>query len=153
VTPIRTVAPADLPVLAKLHAQSFPEAWDETALAKLIAAPGATALIAEPDLGFVLIRNVADEAEILTICVVQAVRRAGLGLALLQAAAAKAAQLGAKAMFLEVVTGNDAAKALYSRGGFAAVGTRKAYYQGKDALVMRASLPLALAVGKPEKTL
>ncbi len=152
-TPIRAVDPADMPVLARLHAESFPEAWDTAALASLLASPGGAALIAEPDLGFVLIRTVADEAEVLTICVAQTARRAGLGRALLQASAAKAAQLGVKAMFLEVVTDNEAAKALYSRCGFAAVGTRKAYYQGKDALVMRASLPLSLAVGKPEKTL
>ena len=48
-------------------------------------------------------------------------------------------------MFLEVVTDNEAAKALYYRCGFRAVGTRKAYYQGKDAAVMRADLPLAYA--------
>jgi ribosomal-protein-alanine N-acetyltransferase len=145
VTRIRAVTPTDLPVLARLHALSFPEAWGEAALAGLIGAPGAAGLIAEPNLGFVLIRTVADEAEVLTICVANAERQSGIGAALLQAAAARAAEAGAKTMFLEVVTDNEAAKALYDRCGFYAVGTRKAYYQGKDALVMRASLPLAYA--------
>ncbi len=152
-TQIRAVTAADLPVLARLHAASFPEAWDEAALAELIAAPGAAALIAEPDLGFVLIRTVADEAEVLTICVADRARRVGVGAALLQAGAAQAAEVGAKTMFLEVVTDNEAAKALYNRCGFAIVGTRKAYYQGKDALIMRAGLPLALTVGNAGKTL
>jgi ribosomal-protein-alanine N-acetyltransferase len=145
VTRIRAVTVTDLPVLARLHALSFPEAWGESALADLIGAPGAAGLIAEPNLGFVLTRTVADEVEVLTICVANAERQSGIGTALLQAAATKAAEVGAKAMFLEVVTDNEAAKTLYYRSGFRAVGTRKAYYQGKDALVMRADLPLAYA--------
>jgi ribosomal-protein-alanine N-acetyltransferase len=143
VTRIRTVTATDLPVLARLHALSFPEAWGESALAELIGAPGAAGLIAEPNLGFVLVRTVADEAEVLTICVANAERQSGIGAALLQAAAAKAVEAGAKTMFLEVVTDNEAAKTLYYRCGFRTVGTRRAYYQGKDALVMRADLPLA----------
>jgi ribosomal-protein-alanine N-acetyltransferase len=139
------VIAADLSVLANLHARSFSESWDEKALKNLIASPGAAALIADPNLGFVLIRTAADEAEVLTICVADAARRAGLGAALLQASARKATEVGAKAMFLEVTADNEAAKSLYKRCGFFTVGERKSYYQGKDALVMRAGLPLALA--------
>jgi len=153
VTAIRAIAPADMPILAKLHAQSFAEAWDEKALTGLIDAPGALGLIAEPAQGFVLVRTVADEAEVLTICVANAVRRLGLGTALLRAAAAKASPAGAKTIFLEVAADNEAAKALYARHGFTAVGMRKAYYRGKDALILRADLPLVLAVGNPGKTL
>jgi ribosomal-protein-alanine N-acetyltransferase len=149
---IRAATSADLPVLARLHAQSFAEVWDEKALAELLASPGTVALIADLD-GFILIRIVADEAEILTICVAIDAQRRGVGAALLQAAALKAAEAGAAAMFLEVVVDNEPAKALYGRYGFRAVGTRKAYYQGKDALVLKATLPLALAMGKAGKTL
>jgi ribosomal-protein-alanine N-acetyltransferase len=145
VTQIRAVTAADLPILADLHARSFPEAWDAAALGNLIAAPGTVGLIAEPSTGFVLIRTVVDEAEVLSICVADTARRAGVGAALLQASAHKAAGAGAKAMFLEVVADNEAAKALYLSNGFRDVGRRKAYYQGKDALVMRVDLPLALA--------
>lgn len=150
-TSIRAVVTADLPVLAELHARSFPEAWDEKSLGDLMATPGCVGLIAEPDRGFILIRTVADEAEILTICVAERARRSGFGGKLLQAAVAKAAEAGARTMFLEVVADNEPAKALYNRHGFAAVGVRPAYYQGRDALIMR--VPLALAVGKPGKTL
>ena len=152
-TVLHAITAADLPALAKLHGQSFVEAWDAQALAGLIAAPGAIGLIAEPAFGFILVRTVADEAEVLTICVANSARRSGVGAALLQAGAAKAAEMGAKTMFLEVVTDNDAGKALYTRHGFAEVGSRKAYYQGKDALIMRAALPLVLAVGNANKTL
>jgi ribosomal-protein-alanine N-acetyltransferase len=153
VTAIRGITAADLPVLAALHARSFPEAWDQKSLADLIAAPGTVGLIAEPDQGFILIRTVADEAEILTICVAERVRRSGVGGALLRAAAGRAAEAGAGTMFLEVVADNEPAKALYNRHGFAAVGVRYAYYRGRDALIMRAGLPLTLAVGNAGKTL
>jgi ribosomal-protein-alanine N-acetyltransferase len=153
VTSIRVITAADLPVLARLHAESFPQAWNENALAALIASSGAIGLIAAPDMGFILIRTVADEAEILTVCAAQTARRTGVGSALLRAAAIKATEAGAKTIFLEVVADNEPAKALYNRHGFAAVGTRHAYYQGRDALIMRAGLPLALAMGKAGKTL
>jgi ribosomal-protein-alanine N-acetyltransferase len=151
VTSIRAITAADLPSLAELHARSFPEAWDERALADLLATPGCFGLLAGSEQGFILIRTVADEAEILTICVAEKARGSGIGGVLLRAAAAKAAEAGAQTMFLEVVADNAPAKALYNRHGFAAVGTRHAYYQGRDALIMRA--PVALAVGNAGKTL
>jgi ribosomal-protein-alanine N-acetyltransferase len=59
----------------------------------------------------------------------------------LQAAIARARELGAEAMLLEVGTDNPAALALYAGLGFAKVGMRKGYYHGRDALVLR--LPLS----------
>jgi ribosomal-protein-alanine N-acetyltransferase len=44
-------------------------------------------------------------------------------------------------MFLEVASGNQAARALYERAGFIRVGRRARYYpNGGDALVLRADL-------------
>jgi ribosomal-protein-alanine N-acetyltransferase len=48
-------------------------------------------------------------------------------------------------MFLEVGTENPAALALYAGLGFAKVGTRKGYYDGRDALVLRLPLPAKFA--------
>ena len=44
--------------------------------------------------------------------------------------------------FLEVAKDNEAAQKLYSGLGFKPVGLRKAYFDGKDAQVMKATLPL-----------
>ena len=88
-----------------------------------------------------LARVAAEEGEILTLAVAPAVRGKGLGRALLQAAITHARALGAQTMFLEVGVDNPAALALYTALGFAKVGNRKAYYNGRDALVLR--LPLA----------
>src|SRR6204780_3077030 len=78
--------------------------------------------------GMILARVAADEAEILTIAVDPGRRGRGLGSALLRAAMARAAALGAGAMFLEVAVSNAAARALYARHGFAEAGLRRQYY-------------------------
>lgn len=125
--------------LAALHAACFARAWDARTLSEMLAAPGIFAF-AHAD-GFVLGRAAADEAEILTLAVAPHARGQGLGRALLQAAINRARELGATTMFLEVGADNPAALALYAGLGFAKVGQRKAYYEGRDALVLR--LPLA----------
>jgi ribosomal-protein-alanine N-acetyltransferase len=138
---LRALVAEDLAGLAALHARCFPEApWTRNALALLLAQPGTTALLAERDghlLGFVLLRQAADEAEILSLGVDPAVRRRGLARRLL---AAGEAWLGAGTarLFLEVAAGNTAALALYRRLGFRPVGRREQYYaDGGDALVLR----------------
>ena len=94
-------------------------------------------------------RHAADEAELLSIGVLERWRRGGHGRDLLSAAARQAQDLGANSLFLEVAHDNHAARALYSRLGFHCVGTRKSYYRdgagaGRDAFVLRADLPLEI---------
>jgi len=132
-------ASADTAPLATLHAACFTRAWDAAALSDMLAGPGAFAFA--HDDGFVLGRTAADEAEILTLAVAPRARGKGLGRALLQAAINRAKTMGAVTMFLEVGADNPHALALYAGLGFAKVGMRKAYYEGRDALVLR--LPLA----------
>lgn len=116
--------------LAAIHAEAFAAAWDRAALAELLASPGVFA-VAEED-GFILIRVVVDEAEILTLAVRPSARRAGLGARLVEAAVVRAAALGAERMFLEVAEGNAAARALYARSGFVEMGRRRGYYSHAD---------------------
>lgn len=76
---IRRAGPLDLALLARLHAACFEEAWDSAALASLLAMPGACALIAGAGrgeaLGFVILRAVAGEAEIISLGVEPRARR------------------------------------------------------------------------------
>ena len=148
------VAPAskaDSAALSALHGQAFSDAWSAPFIRSLLETEGTFAFIARngaPETGFILARVAADEAEILTLAVVPDARQAGIGTALVTAAAALAAQQGAKALFLEVETTNDAARALYGRLGFSTVGERRGYYRDRpgepvrDALTLRAELPL-----------
>lgn len=135
----------DAPVLAAIHAAAFPpaEVWGPDAFALQLALPGVAALLDESG-GFILIRVVADEAEILTLAVHPEARRQGIAARLIEAAAGLAAAAGAATLFLEVADRNTAARALYTSTGFTQAGLRKRYYpDGADALVMRRPLTSA----------
>ena len=131
----------DAEVLASLHRTAFTDAWTAGAIADLLAAAGTFAFHLQD--GFILARAVGGEAEILTLAVEPTMRGQGLGRALLRAAAQHAHTLGVANLFLEVGIDNPAALALYAGQGFVRVGQRKAYYSGKDALVLKAQLPLS----------
>ena len=125
--------------LATLHAEAFDTPWSAAAFADLLNQPGVQ-LEAEAD-GFILIRTVADEAEILTLAVHPSARRRGLGARLVRAAEARAVAAGAERLFLEVAEDNAAARALYAALGFQPMGRRPRYYarpQGPaiDALLL-----------------
>lgn len=134
---------AHLAVAAEIHRRCFAEPWDETALAALLAMPGAFGLLADgaEPVGFVLARVAADEAEILTIAVLPEARRRGQAGRLLDAAATLAHQGGAAALFLEVASDNGAALGLYAGRQFQTVGRRSHYYgPGRHAIVLRRDL-------------
>ncbi|MGE5504770.1 MAG: GNAT family N-acetyltransferase [Actinomycetota bacterium] len=139
-------------LLAGMHRICFAKPWDTAAMVGLLDMPGSDGRIAvaggrmapsgggEGPAGLVLWRVVADEAEILTLAVLPPWRRTGLGRTLMRAAMDQARQAGAAVMFLEVASGNDAALALYQGLGFQRMGVRRGYYDGADALTMRADL-------------
>ena len=123
------------PALAALHKVAFAEdPWDAASFAALLGQKGVLALIDERG-GFLLLRTVLDEAEILTIGVTA--RRQGIGLGLMREGIAHVAGHGVVKIHLEVAAGNVAAIRLYERVGFVQTGRRKAYYpDGGDALTM-----------------
>ena len=144
---ISQAAVTDAALLARLHAACFDRAWDEEAMAALIAGPGTLCLLgftgdAEPlPASFLIARRAADEAELLTIGVVPACRRLGLARALLKQAIATLRESGADRLFLEVDEGNEAALALYRGLGAAPVGQRPGYYEsGSDAAIFSLAL-------------
>jgi ribosomal-protein-alanine N-acetyltransferase len=133
--------------LAGIHAATFPAPWDATALAGLLTQAGVFA-VEQPD-GFILLRTVADEAEILTLAVHPKARRRGLGARLVRVGVAGAAAQGATRLFLEVADDNAAALALYARAGFSEAGRRPGYYARpdggrQDALILALNLPVKL---------
>lgn len=140
---VEAAGAAALELLAALHARCFAEAWPRESIAKLLATPGAFALVAveagEP-IGLAIARAAAGEAEILTLGVLPEARRRGAGRALVAAVEREAQTRGAEALFLEVAEDNLAARALYLERGFAQVGRRPAYYGARDALVLRRAI-------------
>ena len=152
---IRRLGPRFGKLCARIHAQSFPHPWSAEEFESLLAGRDVIAhavslpssfwrLNNEPS-GFVLSRQAADQAEILTIAVTPKARGKGLGAALLAAHLPTLAALRVKSLFLEVEAGNKAAIRLYESFGFRQVGERKAYYRAADggratALVLRRDL-------------
>lgn len=132
-------SPAHAAACAAIHAAAFPaaEAWSTSAFATLLASPGVHGFI-DPASGAVLVRQAADEAEILTLATMPTARRSGIGQRLLVAAVAWAQGAGALRVFLEVSAVNAAACALYAKAGFTECGRRRRYYlDGNDALVLQ----------------
>ena len=139
-------------LLGALFEACFDEPYGAAAVATLLTAPGSRALLAQRTAdgasqaaGYVIVRLAADEAEILSLGVVPAARRMGVGRALLAAAVSQAGAAGAAAVFLEVGEDNTAARAMYAAAGFTPVGRRPDYYQRADrsrisAIIMRKSL-------------
>jgi [ribosomal protein S18]-alanine N-acetyltransferase len=133
--------------LARLHARAFDKPWSVEEIGKLLENPAVFALIshAEARLGFVMAWTAAGDSELLTVAVVPEARRRGLGAALVAAAGVAALTRGAAAMHLEVAEDNAAARALYAKLGYEAVGRRPAYYDraggAVDAIIMRCALP------------
>lgn len=117
-------------VMAQIHAEAFAASWTAQAFADLLAQAGVFVL-GEDD-GFVLIRVVVDEAEVLALAVRPTARRRGLGAALTRAAAAAVGSMGAQRLFLEVAEDNVAARNLYESLGFATIGRRPGYYAAPD---------------------
>lgn len=133
--------------LAALHATAFDTPWDAVAFASLLAQDGVFAV--ETTDGFILMRAVADEAEILTLAVHPDARRAGQGTRLVAEGVAAVAARGAERVFLEVADDNVAARALYARVGFEEPGRRPRYYSRPDgsradALLLSLNLTLRL---------
>ena len=129
----------DAAALAALHRVCFDRHWSEDSFAGLLKGAGVHAL-GNAD-GFIVIRCVAGEAEILTLGVVPARRRAGLARKLVRAAlqlAVDESQVGR--VFLEVAANNYGARDLYAGFGFICHGRRRQYYANMDALMMRCDL-------------
>lgn len=170
---IRPAGPCEVSLLAELYRQCFAAdtsaafagtPWSARSLAEVLALPGVFALLAvdagaaeETPLGFLLAREVLEEAELLSLGVLPARRRGGCGAALLQAALGEAQRRGAQRLTLEVAADNAAAQALYRAAGFTVAGRRRNYYRtadgaGLDAVILARDLEAALsaAASPPE---
>ncbi len=147
---ISSVEPRHAAVLAEMHRECFAKAWSAKDFAKMMAAPGMSALMAiqaadEEPVGFVLLRQAAKEAEIITTCVRPRMRRRGVATGLMEQAMQLVKAAGVVRLFLEVREDNAAARALYRAAGFSETGRRANYYaledgSQADAVTMAATL-------------
>lgn len=133
---IRTFCEADASAAAQILRAS-PEAaqWTEWGLGELLGWSGVVALVTEDDgkvNGFIVGRQVGDEAEILNVAVIPARRRKGGGGALLKAGMAEFRSRQVNRVFLEVRESNEGGIAFYEKHGFSKTGRRAGYYHNPE---------------------
>ena len=151
---IRPATAADIPALRAVEAHAATAAHWTAETWERIFLPGGLprlALVLEeamPVVAFVMVLCLETEWEIENIAVAGDARRRGLGARLVGEVLDRARNAGAGAVFLEVRESNRAARALYEKWAFVAVGCRAGYYSDppEGAILYRFSF----APGKPE---
>jgi [ribosomal protein S18]-alanine N-acetyltransferase len=131
----------DLESVLEIECASFSRPWTRRHFLDEIESPCSTPLVALTAdgriAGYLCLKIVLDEAEILDVAVCGSLRGRGVGRLLVQEALSLSRERGAALVFLEVRASNEAAISLYRRLGFRASGRRKGYYEnGEDALLM-----------------
>lgn len=131
--------------IAELEKETFKEnSWSEKLISSELDNPNSEVwvLIDSHDiLGYLIIRKIFDEAEILRIGIRPVFQGKGLGKKLLGEVIKILEREGIRRMFLEVNKENKIAYNLYKKFGFEEVYIRKGYYVNEDAVVMSKSLP------------
>jgi [ribosomal protein S18]-alanine N-acetyltransferase len=136
--------------LSAIHAGAFARPWTpedfEGFLAeRAIRADGLFLGRAAQPSGFVLSRQVTEEAEILSVALAREARGRGHALVLVASHLQALAHAGVRIVHLEVENGNEPALGLYRRLGFQKVGQRDGYYMRPDGSRANAvSMRLAL---------
>lgn len=129
--------------LHELHQACFipHDVWSMESFASLLAEPTVLGLSTSDRTALILLRCVADEAEILTLCTHPQHRGQKLAWHLVQAALTQAQARAVQSIFLEVEENNTAARALYGGCGFVVAGQRAHYYGlNRHALLLRLTL-------------
>lgn len=141
---------ADAGEVTHLHAPLFEEPWTGESIGALLAHPASASFMAyagdppEPA-GFLLGQIAADQGEILSLGVLGDLQRRGVGRRLVTAFMDAARDSGVRDIFLEVASGNAAARRLYESLGFVQAGCRPHYYPrsgggAEDALMLTVAL-------------
>ena len=149
-----TVRDLDAVVAVENIAYSYP--WSRGNFTDSLAAGYVAEVLVDSAAGvvgyFVAMTGV-DELHLLNITVAPAWQGLGHGRALLAAVQGHARALGLASLWLEVRHGNERARALYRRLGFAEVGLRRGYYPAagrrEDAVVMSLALAGPLTMRGP----
>ncbi len=138
--------PSMLPAILEIENEAFTCPWSEKSFEEAFESPNITVYAAADDeyilAGFSCLMSFGDEGEILNIAVKLSARKCGIGQMLMDAMLNEGTQNGVHDFYLEVRESNTAARHLYDKNGFTALGVRRRYYTRpvEDAIVMRKSV-------------
>jgi ribosomal-protein-alanine N-acetyltransferase len=131
----RRMTAADLPAVLAIERRSFPRPWSPASFQRELALAWSTLEVALEErlvgprvIGYACTWRVADEAHLMNVAVHPGRRRRGVGRRLVERVLSEAAERGAKAVVLEVRSGNAGARRLYAEVGFRQIGLRRSYY-------------------------
>ncbi len=143
---VRVLQLSDLPRIMPLENAAYDFPWSEAIFRDCFNAND-TGLAIELEgafLGYALLSVAAGEAHILNVVIDSTQRSQGLGKQLVKRLIDQARWHRVERIFLEVRVSNAIARRLYICLGFLEIGTRKAYYPGRqsreDAVVMALQL-------------
>ena len=138
---VRGMTMEDGAAVAEMEHQLFPDAWSEKSVLETLEQPDTICLMAEKAgraAGYLLAYTVAGEVEIARIAVAKELQRQGVARTLLDELETLCKSRGVRKVLLDVRAGNAAARALYTKAGFAEDGIRQRFYDDptEDAVLM-----------------
>ena len=138
---IRAAAEEDISRILEIEQDTIVPPWTQGGLLREIYRDDSFFALAIVDtliLGFIILRRMEDEGELLQIAVDIAHQRCGVADSLMETALVWASGCGIVSLYLEVRRSNESALALYRKHGFKQVGARKDYYSNpiEDAVIM-----------------
>jgi [ribosomal protein S18]-alanine N-acetyltransferase len=141
------LATSDFEVLHDIDKKCFEPAiaYSRGQLREYLELPGADCVVAEAEdkiAGFLVAAHEQRVGYIVTIDVLKAYRRAGVGTLLLAEAERRLAAAGVREVELETATDNASAIAFWEKHGYRTRGIIKSYYpNGRDAFSMSKPVP------------
>ncbi len=138
---IEPFKPSDLDAMMEIEDASFSAPWSRKSYEDLWEQESIeiwVSRIGDELVGYYLVQTVRDEQELHTFAVKAALRRRGIGRAMMEHLIGRSRGRGVKHIFLLVRPSNHEARELYRSMGFVGIGIRRNYYRDnfEDALVM-----------------
>ncbi|GLI54049.1 ribosomal protein S18-alanine N-acetyltransferase [Thermodesulfovibrio yellowstonii] len=141
---IRNLKEHDLSRVLEIANQSFSIPWSLKSFKNELLNPHSILKVAEFNgeiVGYIVLRKILDEAELLSIAVKPELRRKGIATELIKNVLNEVKD-SVKTCFLEVRVSNKEAISFYEKIGFKKAGLRKKYYllPEEDAIIMKLDL-------------
>ena len=138
---VRRMEEKDIAAVAALERAAFVDAWTEKGIYDTFCQKQAYIFVAVQDgelVGYCIVYQVPDEAEIARIAVDPSFRRQGVGRSLLEAVRKECKTGRINRLLLDVRKSNHEARVFYSHYGFREDGVRKNFYDlpKEDAILM-----------------
>ena len=136
---LRDYSATDLETLYEIDQACYPRgiAYSRRMLRWYLNQRGALCIVAQskakgdpPVLGFIVAHTFGDKGYIVTIDVLGAHRRSGVGSALIEKTERKLADMGVRYVELQTATNNEAGVAFWRQHGYRSTGVTRGYYLG-----------------------